>query len=133
GYGTLRINVGQTKNWGFETDLKAQIIKTSKFSWDVNVRYAYNNNKIISLYKDVPEFFQAGFSYAGAFLMKGLSFPQMKAISYVRDSLGRIVVNGTTGYPLNNGPLKTFGRTTPPHILGLGSKVRYNDLQLSFN
>jgi outer membrane receptor protein involved in Fe transport len=133
GYGTLRINVGQTKNWGYETDLKVQIIKNSKLSWDVNVRYAYNNNKITSLYKDVSEFFQAGFSYAGAFLIKGSSFPEMKAISYVRDSLGRIVVNHTTGYPLNNGPLKNFGRTIPPHILGLGSRVRYNDLQLAFN
>jgi TonB-linked SusC/RagA family outer membrane protein len=133
GYGQLRINVGTTKNWGFETDLKAQIIKTPKFSWDVNVRYAYNNNKIVSLYKDVTEFFQAGFTYAGAFLVNGQSFPQMKAISYVRDSVGRIVVNKATGYPLNNGPLKNFGRVTPPHILGLGTRVRYDDIQLSVN
>ncbi len=133
GYGQLRINVGKTRNYGFETDLKVQVIKTQDFAFDLNVRYAYNNNKIQSLYKDVTEFFQAGFTYAGAFLVNGQSFPQMKAISYVRDSLGRIVVNGTTGYPLNNGPLKTFGRTTPPHILGLGSRVRYKDLQLSFN
>lgn len=133
GFGTLRINVGQTKNWGFETDLKIQIVKNSKFSWDANIRYAYNNNKIISLYKDVSEFFQAGFSYAGAFLIKGQPFPVMKAISYVRDSLGRIVVNKATGYPLNNGPLKNFGRTTPPHILGFGTKARYNDIQLAVN
>jgi TonB-linked SusC/RagA family outer membrane protein len=133
GYGSLRINVGETRNYGIETDLKIQIIKTKDLNWDFNVRYSYNNNKILSLYKDVPEFFQAGFSYAGAFLVKDQSFPQMKAISYVRDSVGRIVVNKATGYPLNNGPLKTFGRTTPPHILGAGTRVRYKDLMLTTN
>ena len=133
GYGTLRINVGQTKNWGFESDIKIQLVKSAKFGWDINLRYAYNNNKINSLYKDVTEFFQAGFSYAGAFLIKGQSFPTMKAISYVRDSLGRIVVNHATGYPLNNGPLKSFGRTTPPHILGFGTRLRYGQLTLSTN
>src|SRR5436190_2319450 len=133
GYGTLRINVGETKNWGYETDLKVQIIKTQRFNWDFSVRYSYNNNKINSLYKDVSEFFQAGFSYAGAFLVKGQSFPQMKAISYVRDSVGRIVVNKATGYPLNNGPLKTFGRTTPPHILGAGTRLRFDDFTLTTN
>ena len=133
GYGSLRINVGETKNWGYEADLRVSIIKNQNFSWDMNVRYSYNNNKITSLYKDVPEFFQAGFSYAGAFLMKGQSFPQMKAISYVRDSLGRIVVNHATGYPLNNGPLKQFGRTIPPHILGWGTRLRYKDFVLTTN
>jgi len=133
GYGSLRINVGQTKNWGYEADVKVQIIKNQNFSWDFNVRYSYNNNKITSLYKDVSEFFQAGFSYAGAFLIKNQSFPQMKAISYVRDSLGRIVVNKATGYPLNNGPLKTFGRTIPPHILGAGTRIRYKEWMLNTN
>ena len=57
----------------------------------------------------------------------------MKAISYVRDSLGRIVVNKATGYPLNNGPLKAFGRTTPPHILGFGTRFRFKDISLSTN
>ncbi len=133
GYGTLRINVGKTKNWGIETDLKAQIVKSQDFSWDVSVRYAYNGNKILSLYQNVTEFFQAGFTYAGAFLIKDQSFPTMKAISYVRDSLGRIVVNKATGYPLNNGPLKNFGRTTPPHILGAGTRIRYKDLLLTTN
>ncbi len=133
GYGTLRINVGKVENWGIEADLRGEIIKSKNFSWDANVRYTYNDNKVVSLYQGVPEFFQAGFTYAGAFVIQNQPFPVMKAISYVRDSLGRIVVNKATGYPLNNGPLKNFGRTTPPHILGFGTKFRYKNLTLSGN
>ncbi len=133
GYPNLLINVGETKNWGFEGDLKLQVIKSTNFSWDLNFRYAYNNNQVIKLYQGVPEFFQAGYTYAGAYIIEKQSFPVMKAISYVRDSVGRIVVNKATGYPLNNGPLKNFGRTTPPHILGVGTSVTFGNFNLTAN
>ena len=133
GYPNLRINVGETKNWGVEMDLKLQVIKTPKFSWDLNFRYAYNNNQVVKLYEGVPEFFQAGYTYAGAYIVEKQSFPILKAISYVRDSLGRVVVNKATGYPLNNGPLKSFGRTTPPHILGVGTSVNLGNFSLTAN
>ena len=133
GFGTLRINVGETKNWGFESDLKVQIVKSRNFSWDISARYAYNNNKAIKLYQGVDEFLQAGFSYASAYVIKDQSFPVLKAIGYVRDSLGRIVVNKATGYPLNNGPLKNFGRTTPPHMVGVGTKFKYKEFTLTAN
>ena len=133
GYPNLRINVGETKNWGVELDLKLQVVKAKNFSWDLNFRYAYNNNKVVKLYEGVPEFFQAGYTYAGAYIVENQSFPVMKAISYVRDSLDRIIVNKATGYPLNNGPLKSFGRTTPPHILGVGTSLSLGNFNLTAN
>lgn len=133
GYPNLLINVGETKNWGFEGDLKLQVIKSKNFTWDLNFRYAYNNNEVIKLYQGVPEFFQAGYTYAGAYIIEKQSFPVMKAISYVRDSVGRIVVNKATGYPLTTGPLKNFGRTTPPHILGVGTSVTLGNFNLTAN
>ena len=133
GYSNLRINVGNTKNWGFEGDLKVQVIRAKKFDWDINVRYAYNDNKVLSLYNGVPEFLLAGYAYASAYVVEKRPFPVMKAIGYVRDSLGRIIVNKANGYPANNGPLKDFGRTTPPHILGWGTRLRYADFTLTAN
>ena len=133
GYTNLRINVGEVKNFGFETDLKVQIIKNKTFSWDANVRYSYNDNKVVKLYPGITEFLQAGYTYASAYIAVNRPFPIMKATSYTRDSLDRIIVNKATGYPLNTGALKDFGRTTPPHILGLGTKLKYKDLTLSTN
>lgn len=133
GYPNLLINVGETTNSGVEVDLKLQVIKAKNFNWDLNFRYAYNTNKVVKLYQGVPEFFQAGFTYAAAYIIEKESFPVMKAISYVRDTEGRIVVNKATGYPLTTGPLKNFGRTTPPHILGVGTSVNLGDFSLTAN
>jgi hypothetical protein len=134
GYSNLRLNVGATKNWGYETDLKFQIIKARKFDWDFNVRYSYNDNKVIELYPGVNEFTYGGYSYAGTYVIKDQPFPVLKAISYVRDpATNRVIVNKTDGYPLTTGPLKNFGRTIPKHILGWGTRLRYNDFALAAN
>jgi TonB-linked SusC/RagA family outer membrane protein len=133
GFSGLKINVGETENWGFEADVKYQVVKQKKWDVDLSVRYAYNDNKIVKLYQGVPQFLLAGYAYANAYVLEGRSFPRMNAIGYVRDDQNRIVVNKANGYPLNTGPLTDFGRTTPPHILGAGTRIRYTDFTLSAN
>jgi TonB-linked SusC/RagA family outer membrane protein len=133
GYPNLRVNVGDTKNWGWEVDLRAQIVRGKNLNWDFNVRYALNDNKVLNLYQGVPEFSYGAFTYAAPYVILNQPFPALKAISYVRDSLGRIIVNSTTGYPLTNGPLKNFGRTLPKHILGVGTKVNFKAITLTTN
>jgi hypothetical protein len=126
--------VGDLKNWGYEADLKAQIVKKAKFGWDMNVRYSFNNNKVIKLYQNVNEFAIAGYSYASSYVIKDNVFPMMKAIGYVRDpATGRVIVNATTGYPLTTGPLKNLGRTIPKHILGAGTRISYTNFTLTAN
>ncbi|MEO7310155.1 MAG: TonB-dependent receptor, partial [Chitinophagaceae bacterium] len=134
GYPFLRLNVGQTRNWGYEADIKVQVIRNKKINWELNARYSRNDNKVIDLYPGITEFTYGGFSYAGTYVIKDQSFPHLKAISYVRDpATNRVVVNSATGYPLTTGPLKDFGRTTPPNMLGWGTKFRYADFTLSAN
>ena len=119
--------------FGWEVDLRAQIIRGKNLNWDFNVRYALNDNKVLNLYQGVPEFSYGAFTYAAPYVILDQPFPALKAISYVRDSLGRIIVNSSTGYPLTNGPLKNFGRTLPKHILGAGTKVNFKSITLTTN
>jgi TonB-linked SusC/RagA family outer membrane protein len=135
GFPNLRINVGDTKNWGYEIDLRGMIIKSKTgFTWDMGVRYSFNDNKVLKLYQGVPEFSYGAFSYAAPYVITGMSYPQLKAISYVRDTAtGRIMVSQTTGYPLTTGPLKNFGRTIPKYILGAGTKFGFKGISLSTN
>ncbi|HTE10011.1 MAG TPA: SusC/RagA family TonB-linked outer membrane protein [Chitinophagaceae bacterium] len=134
GYSVYRFNVGETKNWGYELDLKAQIIRGKKFTWDFNVRYSYNDNKVLQLYPGVDEFATGGYAYASTYIIKDNPFPVLKAIGYVRDpATGRVIVNKTNGYPLNNGPLTNFGRTTPKYTLGVGTRLAYSDFTLTTN
>ncbi len=134
GYPFLRLNVGDTKNWGYEVDLKMAIIRTSDWNWDFSVRYSYNDNKVVKLYQGVDEFSYGGFSYAQSFVKKGQAFPVLSTTAYLRDSAtGLVLINSTSGYPLPNSKLKDFGRTIPKHILGWGSRLRWKDLSFAAN
>ncbi|MBC7828369.1 MAG: SusC/RagA family TonB-linked outer membrane protein [Chitinophagaceae bacterium] len=134
GYSNLRLNVGESKNWGYEADLRAQVIRGRKFTWDLSFRYSYNDNKVIDLYPGVAEFQLSGYSYAGAYVIDESSFPRIKSISYVRDpATNRAIVSKTTGYPLTTGPLKDLGRALPNKIMGWGTKLAYGDITLTAN
>lgn len=135
GFYNLLINVGQTKNWGYEAELKYLIARGGKFTWDASVRYSYNDNKVVDLYPGINEFIVSGFSYANTSVIKGSRFPMLKTngYQYAPDGTGYRLVNGTTGYPLLNTTLNARGGTLPRHIMGLGSKVAYGNFGFNFN
>ena len=133
GFPQLRINVGETKNWGYETDLRVQVLKKMKYGWEVSARYSYNDNKVVNLYPGVNEFQYGGYSYANTNVITGMSFPQLKALPYTRDPEGRVVINKTTGYPIRKSILQNFGRTIPKHILGWGTRFNYSNFTLAAN
>jgi TonB-linked SusC/RagA family outer membrane protein len=134
GFPNLRLNVGESKNWGYETDLRVQVIRTPKISWELSARYSYNQNKVTSLYSGVDQFAYGGYAYAQTYVIKGQSFPQMKATAYVRDpASNRIIVDSASGYPVLSSDLVQFGRTTPPHMAGLGTRLRVGNFTLTAN
>jgi len=133
GFSTLVLNVGDTKNWGWEADVKVQLLRTKNVNWDLSLRGSINENKVIKLYPGVSEFFVSGYSYAGTFVVQDMVYPVLKSTSYVRDSVGRVVVSPTTGYPLTTGQLKSFGRVTPKYMLGAGTSVSYANFTLTTN
>jgi hypothetical protein len=134
GFPFVRLNVGETKNWGYEADLSVQIIKGSKRNWVLNGYYSYNNNEVIKLYKGINEFSYQSFVNAQTNVVMGQSFPVLKATAYERDPVtGRVVVNPENGYPLLSPKLTNFGRTTPPHGAGLGTNLRIGNFSFAAN
>jgi TonB-linked SusC/RagA family outer membrane protein len=136
GFSNLLINVGETKNWGYEAELKYLIARGSgKFSWDAAVRYSYNDNKVVDLYPGIDEFFVSGYAYASTNVIKGSRFPMLKTdgYQYAPDGSGQRLVSPTTGYPLRQTTLSPRGGTLPRHIIGLGSKVNYGNFAFNFN
>ena len=137
GFSNLILNVGQTKNWGYEADVKIQLLRTSKVNWDLNVRGSINENKVIKLYPGVKEFFVSGYSYGGTYVMQDQVYPMLKATSYTRDDQGRVIINtansASQGHPITTGPLKEFGRVTPKYMLGAGTSVSFANFTLTTN
>lgn len=136
GFSNLLINVGEAKNWGYEADLKVQILRKSKLKWDVGVRYSFNDNKVVDLYPGINEFFLSGYqAYASTNIIKGSRYPILKTdgYQYAPDGSGMRLVNATTGYPLRNATLNERGGTLPRHIAGFTNRISYNDFSFTFN
>ena len=134
GFSNLLINVGEVKNFGYEADLKVQILRNTAVKWDANVRYSYNDNKVESLYPGITAFAYGGYSYATSNVILGERFPMLKTNGYYWNAdhtLRR--VNATTGYPVQNTALTARGGTLPRDMVGLGSSVTYKDFRFSFN
>ncbi|GAB3792069.1 SusC/RagA family TonB-linked outer membrane protein [Spirosoma humi] len=141
GFQNLLINVGETKNWGYEAEVKYLIARGGKFSWDASVRYSYNDNRVVDLYPGINEFqYGSGngvtpLSYANLNVIKDSRFPILKTdgYQYAPDGSGRVLVNATTGYPIRNTSLLPRGGVLPRHIAGLGSKMEYGNFGFTFN
>lgn len=135
GFSNLLINVGEVKNFGYEADLKVQLLRETKIKWDLNVKYSYNDNKVESLYPGITQFAYGGYSYATTNVILGQRFPVLKTTGYyyATDGSGARRVSPTTGYPVQNTALTERGSTLPRHMVGLGSSFSYSDFRLSFN
>ncbi len=136
GFSNLLINVGETKNWGYEAELKYLIARgNGNFSWDAGLRYSFNDNKVVDLYPGIDEFFVSGYAYASTNVIKGSRFPMLKTdgYQYAPDGSGYRLVSATTGYPLRQTTLSPRGGTLPRHIMGLSSKMNYGNFAFTFN
>jgi TonB-linked SusC/RagA family outer membrane protein len=135
GFSNLLINVGEVKNFGYEADLKVQLLRDTKIKWDVNIKYSYNDNKVETLYPGITQFAYGGYSYATTNVILGQRFPVLKTTGYyyAKDGSGARRVSPTTGYPIQNTALTERGSTLPRHMVGLGSSLSYSDFRLSFN
>ncbi|MEK7200250.1 MAG: TonB-dependent receptor, partial [Bacteroidota bacterium] len=99
GFNNLLINVGEVKNFGYEADLKVQILRDRKIKWDASIKYSYNDNKVVSLYPGIAAFAYGGYSYATSNVVLGERFPILKTTGYfyATDGSGMRRVNATTG------------------------------------
>lgn len=54
-YETILVNVGSTKNTGFEVSLDADILKNTPLKWTTGVNYSYGTTKLTKLSNDIYE------------------------------------------------------------------------------
>ncbi|MCZ4696201.1 SusC/RagA family TonB-linked outer membrane protein [Ancylomarina euxinus] len=52
GYSGIWMNVGRVTNKGYELTVSPEIIKTSRFKWDMTLNLAYNKNRVEEIYED---------------------------------------------------------------------------------
>lgn len=133
GYNTLQTNVGEVQNKGLEAYLQATPIETS-FGLSVMFRatYTLNRNEVISL-SDQSDLMILGSSGSNARVIAqvGKPFPYLQVTKYNRTDEGKVIVDANTGFPSTDGTFHNVGTTSPPHIVGLTTEVKYKGFRLA--
>jgi len=132
GYSSKYMNAGDIENKGIEVSLYATVIKSTDFSWNVNVNFTRNRNKVISLYNDSKNLqlgtFQGGVSLNASI---GKPYGELQSITYEMLNGERLIkANGL--YQFTTTSSNVIGNVNPDWIGGLSNSFRYKNLTLSF-
>jgi TonB-linked SusC/RagA family outer membrane protein len=127
GYSNALLNAASFTNKGFELDLRlTPLINIGKATIDFKVNYTYQTNKVNSLIEGVDELGIGN----GNYIIKGSPAYTFKLTDYRKDSLGRVIVDKTTGLPSVDPTIKTFGQTLPKHLLGFNLNANWKGFTL---
>jgi TonB-linked SusC/RagA family outer membrane protein len=128
GVSTAKVNAADFDNKGIEFDLRlTPLVNIGDVKIDFRGNLSLMDSKVNSIYQGLGELPAGNSNYA----IVGLPAFVFKLTDYVRDPLGRIVVDRNTGYPSLDPNLKTFGRTLPSIIMGLTPSVSWKDLTVN--
>jgi TonB-linked SusC/RagA family outer membrane protein len=142
GYATALLNAANTKNKGYEIDLKGDIIQTRNWVWRVNVNYSHNECTVKSINGSLTSLnisSASGSNFKGqtiasnpsAYAVVGQLFPVIEGNDWVRDPQGQVIVNAATGLPSISSNLSILGNSSPMDVLGLSTSVSWKAFTLT--
>lgn len=128
------LNVGQTRNEGVEIVLNTTPVQTKNTRWTLGLNFNRMWNRVLELPSNVPEFYISDtwlFGNARAGLVPGGPTTTITAYGYLRNNKGQILINPSTGLPVNESVFKVRGDRNPDFTLGINNTLRYKNLSLS--
>jgi outer membrane receptor protein involved in Fe transport len=145
GYSSKYVNAGNIENRGVELSLYGTPVKTSDFSWNVNVNWTRNRNKVISLYNDSKNLqlgsFQGGVSINATLgqpygTIQGKTWqmidPANPANLIAWDGTGEKFVKSNGRYGMTSTTSNVIGNVNPDWYGGISNSFRYKNLTLGF-
>lgn len=133
GYTSQVRNAGHIRNRGYEIQLGAVPIQTSKgFRWNLDLNYGANSSKVVKLDDEgLITSYQLYSSGIQILASVGEAYGTLFGTSYVRDANGNVVVDAN-GLPKISITNKTLGKFTPDWTGGISNTFSYRSLSLSF-
>jgi TonB-linked SusC/RagA family outer membrane protein len=113
GYSNKYVNAGDIQNQGVELSMFGSPFKTTDFSWNINVNFATNNSKVLSLYADSKNLqlatFQGGISSNASLgepfgVLKGRAIETLNGQKLVGDDGYYVATSTTTNVIANINP-----------------------------
>lgn len=145
GYSSKFVNAGDIENKGIELSLYGTPVKTKDFSWNVNVNFTRNRNKVLELYSDSKNLllgsFQGGVSVNATLgkpygTIQGKTYKMIdpadatKSVTWDGKSPRLIKSNGY--YDVTTTTTNVIGNVNPDWIGGIHNSFSYKNLSLGF-
>jgi outer membrane receptor protein involved in Fe transport len=132
GYSNKYINAGNIENKGIELSMFGSPVSNRNFSWNINVNFTRNRNKVIALYDNSQNLQIASFQ-GGVTLNATLGRPYGELQSNTFQFLnGQRLVNAAGLYPTSTTTNNLIGNVNPDWIGGVMNSFRYKNVTVSF-
>jgi len=135
GYNGTYINVGEVENTGYEFKVDLAVLTKAQNGVGVDLapNFTIQNNKVVSLFGNTKQITIGGYTNAAVEAVVGKPFPELYGTDVNRDPQGRVIVDGTTGYPqtVPGGALQDLGQLTPKYLFGLTTTISYKFVTLT--
>jgi TonB-linked SusC/RagA family outer membrane protein len=132
GYTGKWINTGDVENKGIELSLYATPVKTKDFSWNVNVNWTRNRNKVLELREGIRNVqlgaFQSGVSINATL---GEPYGTIQGRTFVMKD-GKRLVGDNGYYQVTTTTSNVIGNVNPDWIGGVYNTFKYKNLSLGF-
>ena len=133
GYDYRMINAGEILNQGFEITFGARLVQVKDFSWDLNINWSKNNNKVLSLTPGTTELELTKATWCNVYVSarEGEQYGAICGPALARNADGRVIVDATTGLPTFTTENKVLGNAQWKWTGGLSTTLRYKMVTLS--
>ena len=135
GFSSMKINAGDIQNQGIEIMLNATPIQTKEFTWDSQLNFSMNENKIIELADNVTEYNLGGYDDLRIIAKAGGNYGEIWGTTFLRvkegPHAGKLLLNDA-GLPQKDSEVKKIGDQQADCLLGWTNTFSYKNFTLSF-
>lgn len=133
GYTYRLINAGEIENKGIEIALNTRLIQVKDFSWDLNLNFSKNSNKVKKLVDDMDmfELEKASWLDVQVAAKVGENFGSIVGPDFKRNGNGDILIDTNTGLPQYDKSNHVLGNASWDWTGGATTTLTYKNLSLS--
>lgn len=133
GYPYRLINAGEIENKGIEIALNTRPVQAGDFSWDLNLNFSKNNNKVRSLVEgtDMFELEKASWLDVQVAAKVGENYGSLMGPDFLRNENGDILIDPQTGLPQYDRNNHVLGNASWDWTGGVVTTFAYKNLSLS--
>lgn len=128
GYTSSWENVAEMENKGIELQLGVTAVKTDNFSFDVDLNFAKNQNKVTDL-GELDTYILGGQWGVTLEAREGEAYGSLVGRGFARDASGNVIYEN--GLPVIESTKKVLGNVTPDWTGGANFTAKYKNFDLS--